>query len=125
MWPYLPELIERPVPRYTSYPTAPHFEAEVDGDRLVLNTGSEILVIDTEDEGGMGYHQDIVLMVGGPLGFFSETLAAALREEILAVIAKHVEIDRDKVQIKMDRDEDVSILEIDVEIPRNAQRLAA
>lgn len=31
----------------------------------------------TEDEGGMGYHQDIVLMVGGPQGFFSETLAAA------------------------------------------------
>ncbi|AOG08854.1 cell division topological specificity factor MinE [Rhizobium sp. TH135] len=52
-------------------------------------------------------------------------LVAILREEILAVIAKHVEFDRDKVQIKMDRDEDVSILEIDVEIPRNAQRLAA
>ena len=52
-------------------------------------------------------------------------LVSILREEILAVIAKHVEFDRDKVQIKMDRDEDVSILEIDVEIPRNAQRLAA
>ena len=52
-------------------------------------------------------------------------LVAVLREEILAVIAKHVEFDRDKVQIKMDRDEDVSCLEIDVEIPRNAQRLAA
>ena len=52
-------------------------------------------------------------------------LVAILREEILAVIAKHVEFYRDKVQIKMDRDEDVSILEIDVEIPRNAQRLAA
>ena len=52
-------------------------------------------------------------------------LVAVLREEIRAVIAKHVEFDRDKVQIKMDRDEDVSILEIDVEIPRNAQRLAA
>lgn len=52
-------------------------------------------------------------------------LVAVLREEILAVIAKHVEFDRDKVQIKMDRDEDVSILEIDVELPRNAQRLAA
>ena len=37
-------------------------------------------------------------------------LVAILREEILAVIAKHVEFDRDKLQIKMDRDEDVSIL---------------
>ncbi|KQW31454.1 MULTISPECIES: cell division topological specificity factor MinE [Rhizobium] len=52
-------------------------------------------------------------------------LVAVLREEILAVIAKHVEFDRDKVEIKMDRDGDVSILEIDVEIPLNAQRLAA
>ena len=52
-------------------------------------------------------------------------LVAILREEILAVIAKHVEFDRDKVEIQMDRDGDVSILEIDVEIPLNAQRLAA
>ncbi|MDH4441920.1 cell division topological specificity factor MinE [Rhizobium sp. WL3] len=52
-------------------------------------------------------------------------LVAILREEILAVIAKHVEFDRDKVEIKMDRDGDVSILEIDVEIPLNGQRLAA
>ncbi|AXV18026.1 cell division topological specificity factor MinE (plasmid) [Neorhizobium sp. SOG26] len=44
-------------------------------------------------------------------------LVAVLREEILAVIAKHVEIDSDKVHIKIDRDENVSILEIDVEIP--------
>ena len=43
-------------------------------------------------------------------------LVAVLREEILAVIAKHVEIDSDKVHIKIDRDENVSILEIDVEI---------
>jgi cell division topological specificity factor len=52
-------------------------------------------------------------------------LVAILREEILAVIAKHVEIDRDKVQIKIDRDEDVSILEIDVEIPRAVAAQAA
>ena len=33
MWPYLPHLIERPVPRYTSYPTAVQFNAEVDANR--------------------------------------------------------------------------------------------
>jgi cell division topological specificity factor len=42
-------------------------------------------------------------------------LAAVLREEILAVIAKHVAIDRDKVQVKMDRGKTVSTLEIDIE----------
>ena len=47
-------------------------------------------------------------------------LLAILREEILAVIEKHVPIERDNVQIKMDRGEAVSILEIDVEVPNSA-----
>jgi cell division topological specificity factor len=47
-------------------------------------------------------------------------LVALLREEILAVIAKHVQLDTDKVQVKLDRDTNVSLLEIDVEIPLNA-----
>jgi cell division topological specificity factor len=52
-------------------------------------------------------------------------LVTVLREEILAVIAKHVQVDADKVQVKIDRDEHVSILEIDVEIPRDSAVLAA
>ncbi|HBF30991.1 cell division topological specificity factor [Agrobacterium vitis] len=52
-------------------------------------------------------------------------LVAILREEILAVIAKHVQVDADKVRVKVDRDEHVSILEIDVEIPMDAKALAA
>ena len=44
-------------------------------------------------------------------------LLATLQEEILAVIAKHVAVDRDKVQIKLDRGDAVSTLEIDVEVP--------
>ena len=40
-----------------------------------------------------------------------------LREEILAVITKHIKVDSDKVNIKLDRGEDVSTLEIDVEMP--------
>jgi cell division topological specificity factor len=47
-------------------------------------------------------------------------LLAVLREEILAVIEKHVPIARDNVQIKMDRGEAVSLLEIDVEVPNSA-----
>ena len=52
-------------------------------------------------------------------------LVAVLREEILAVIAKHVQIDNDRVHVKMDRDEQVSILESDVEIPLGAHLRAA
>ncbi len=44
-------------------------------------------------------------------------LIARLHEEILAVIAKHVAVDRDKVQIKLDRGSVASTLEIDVEVP--------
>jgi cell division topological specificity factor len=44
-------------------------------------------------------------------------LVALLREEILAVIKKHVQVDQQKVQVKMDRGESVSMLEVDIEIP--------
>ncbi len=44
-------------------------------------------------------------------------LVARLHEEILAVIARHVAVDRDKVQIKLDRGSVASTLEIDVEVP--------
>jgi cell division topological specificity factor len=44
-------------------------------------------------------------------------LVAVLREEILAVIAKHVPVERDKVRVKMDRGESVSLLEVDIELP--------
>ena len=44
-------------------------------------------------------------------------LVAQLQEEILAVIAKHIAVERDKVQVKLDRGSSCSLLEIDVEVP--------
>ena len=44
-------------------------------------------------------------------------ILGVLREEILAVIAKHIKVDPDKVQIKMDRGSQVSTLALDIEIP--------
>ena len=44
-------------------------------------------------------------------------LIGILREEIMAVIAKHMAVPQDKVQIKMDRGASVSTLEVDIEIP--------
>ncbi|WP_026620980.1 cell division topological specificity factor (plasmid) [Ensifer sp. WSM1721] len=52
-------------------------------------------------------------------------LVAILREEILAVIAKHVQVDREKVSVKMDRGEHVTTLEVDIEIPMQAGVRAA
>ncbi len=51
-------------------------------------------------------------------------LLAVLQEEIIAVIAKHVTIERDKVQIKLDRGDPISTLEIDVEVPSVAAAAA-
>ncbi len=48
-------------------------------------------------------------------------LAAVLQEEILKVISKYIPLDRDKVQVKLDRDGAVSTLEIDIEMPDAAK----
>lgn len=52
-------------------------------------------------------------------------LVTVLRDEILAVIAKHVQIDGDKVSVKMERGPQVSTLEVDIEIPFDAAMKAA
>ena len=47
-------------------------------------------------------------------------LICDLKEEILAAISRHVTVEPDKVQIKMDAGVAVSTLEIEVEIPNMA-----
>lgn len=52
-------------------------------------------------------------------------LVTKLREEILRVIAKHVQIDDKKVTVKMERGAKVSTLAVDIEIPFDAGKKAA
>jgi cell division topological specificity factor len=52
-------------------------------------------------------------------------LVAILRDELLATIGRHVEIDPEKLTVKMDRAAGYSTLEIDVEIPCDKVALAA
>ena len=53
-------------------------------------------------------------------------LVEVLRDEILGVIAKHVAVERDKVQVKMDRSETSATLTIETELPAlSAPQLAA
>jgi cell division topological specificity factor len=52
-------------------------------------------------------------------------LLALLRDEIIAAIAKHVTLDPDKVQVKIDRGKSVSMLEVDVEVPNSDDALHA
>ncbi len=47
-------------------------------------------------------------------------LVSILREEIMAVIARHVQIDQDYLQVSMDRGATMSTLEIDIQIPNKS-----
>lgn len=51
-------------------------------------------------------------------------LVAMLREEIMAVIAKHVQVSHDDVRITMDRGDTMSTLEIDISIPNSGAAAA-
>jgi len=52
-------------------------------------------------------------------------LVAVLRQEILAVVSRHVSVDPDKVQVKVDRGAKVSTLEVDIEFPNAGANMAA
>ena len=48
-------------------------------------------------------------------------LLEILREEILAVVSRHVALDPDKVIVRMDRGKHVSTLEVDIEVPNGIE----
>jgi len=52
-------------------------------------------------------------------------LVLRLREEILAVISRHVTLDPDKVVVKMDKGKHVSTLEVDIELPNEPMARAS
>jgi cell division topological specificity factor len=52
-------------------------------------------------------------------------LLELLRAEILAVVSRHVTLDPEKVNVKMDRGNHVSTLEVDIEVPNAVERWAA
>jgi len=55
----------------------------------------------------------------GPSGLIS-----ALREDILRVIAKHIDVAPEKVVVTVRNGEEVAVLECDIEIPQAAARAA-
>jgi cell division topological specificity factor len=50
-------------------------------------------------------------------------LIPILREDILAAIRKHVTVDSDKVRVRVERSDVVSLLEIDIEISTLTQHI--
>ena len=48
-------------------------------------------------------------------------LLMRLREEILAAVSRHVSLDPDKVIVRMERGKDISMLEVDIELPNGIE----
>lgn len=51
------------------------------------------------------------------IGEGKSDLLLQLQKEIMEVIRRHVSVDQDKVQVKLDRGDSCSMLEIDIEVP--------
>ena len=51
-------------------------------------------------------------------------LLELLRSEILAAVARHVTLDPEKIRIKIERENHVSMLEIDIEVPNGIESRA-
>ena len=58
-----------------------------------------------------------IVMAHERIGRKSPDYLPMLQRELLQVIAKYVDIDEDKVAVKLERGSDVSTLEVDIELP--------
>lgn len=58
----------------------------------------------------------------GATGHSGPGLVGVLREDILKVIARHVDVAPEKVEVRIQHSEGVAILAIDVELPEAAAR---
>jgi len=66
-----------------------------------------------------------VLLAHERLSADGSDLVTKLRDEILQVIARHVQVDSEKVSVRMERGAQVSTLAVDIEIPFDAGKKAA
>jgi len=66
-----------------------------------------------------------VLLAHERLSSDGSDLVTKLRDEILQVIARHVQVDSEKVNVRMERGAQVSTLAVDIEIPFSAGKKAA
>lgn len=66
-----------------------------------------------------------VLLAHERLSSEGSDLVTKLRDEILQVIARHVQVDNEKVNVRMERGAQVSTLAVDIEIPFDSGKKAA
>lgn len=86
-----------------------------------------VLKFFTRKESAPAARERLQLLLAHERAVFGRTdLVATLQDEILAVIAKHVAIDPEKVRVKIDRQDTLATLEVDIEIrsPNAGMKLA-
>ncbi len=66
-----------------------------------------------------------ILLAHERSGTGNAELITLLREEVLSVVAKHVQVDPEKVRVKMERGSPVSTLEFEIEIAGLTEKQAA
>jgi cell division topological specificity factor len=70
--------------------------------------------------------QRLQILLGYERNLVSQTdMIALLHQEVLAAIGRHVPIDQDQVQIKVDRGADSAMITVDIEIPNSALATAS
>lgn len=76
-----------------------------------------VLKFFTRRESAPAARERLQLLLAHERAVFGRTdLVATLKDEILAVIARHVAIDPEKVRVKIDREDTLATLEVDIEI---------
>lgn len=66
-----------------------------------------------------------ILLAHERAGLAGADFLPQLQREILEVIAKYVKVDDQRVQVKLDREQNLSILEVNIELPSDAAQKAA
>jgi len=64
-----------------------------------------------------------ILLAHERLGRTGADFLPRLQKEILDVIRKYVAVTDDRVQVKLDRDENLSVLEVNIELPDEGQAI--
>lgn len=58
-----------------------------------------------------------ILLAHERAGLSGSDFLPQLQREIIEVIRKYVAVDEDRVQVKLDREQDLSVLEVNIELP--------
>ena len=63
-----------------------------------------------------------ILLAHERAGLSGAEFLPQMQRELIEVIRKYVQVDDDRVQVSLDNDGNISVLEVNIELPATAQR---